>query len=257
MSNETSTRSRSFGPAQKHSTFLKEIRRKLESFRVSPEDNQSFLDRLSRENQWSRGFTERVYREYLRFLYLAVASEHSVTPSEQVDQVWHLHLCYSKSYWKDLCEDVLRRKLHHNPTTGGLKERARFHHQYQLTLESYRNAFEEAPPEDIWPSAETRFARAERFARVNLRHSYVVPKRRVHFAALGVASIFLLSGCQTIIDEALEGDPFSIGVIAVAVLMIGWIVWKLRGRGGDGSGCGGFFGCGSECDSGCGGCGGD
>jgi hypothetical protein len=34
-------------------------------------------------------------------------STHIVTPSEQVDQVWHLHLTYTRSYWDEFCPNVL------------------------------------------------------------------------------------------------------------------------------------------------------
>ena len=82
--------------------------RRLEGFRVDDDSaSLSFLDRVARENQWSRSFTDRVFVEYRRFVFLAMTVEHQVTPSEQVDQVWHLHLTYTRSYWNDLCGEVL------------------------------------------------------------------------------------------------------------------------------------------------------
>ena len=58
-----------------------------------------FSARLARDNGWSAGFAARVVTEYRRFVFLAVAVGHPVSPSDQVDQVWHLHLLYTESYW--------------------------------------------------------------------------------------------------------------------------------------------------------------
>ena len=72
-----------------------------------------FEARLARENGWSRAYTQRVIVEYKRFLYLAMTAGHVVTPSEEVDQTWHMHLTYTRSYWERLCRDLLGRSLHH------------------------------------------------------------------------------------------------------------------------------------------------
>ena len=71
---------------------------KLEGFQL--DDNNAVLDfsaRLSKENGWSREFTTRAIQEYKRFLLLAMHAGHPVTPGEAVDQVWHLHLVYTRS----------------------------------------------------------------------------------------------------------------------------------------------------------------
>ncbi len=49
-----------------------------------------FAARLARENAWSREYAQRVVDEYKKFTFLALAAGHPVTPSEQVDQAWHL-----------------------------------------------------------------------------------------------------------------------------------------------------------------------
>lgn len=60
-----------------------------------------FSKKLSRSNNWTIEYTHRVIEEYKKFVFLAVVVGHTVTPSEQVDQAWHLHLTYTKSYWED------------------------------------------------------------------------------------------------------------------------------------------------------------
>ncbi|MFL2939116.1 MAG: glycine-rich domain-containing protein, partial [Opitutales bacterium] len=58
-----------------------------------------FQNRLAYENNWSPKFTLEAIEEYKRFMYLLCRCEHTVTPSRDVDQVWHLHLLYTKDYW--------------------------------------------------------------------------------------------------------------------------------------------------------------
>ena len=57
-----------------------------------------FSARLARDNGWSSDFAHRVIEEYRRFLYLSAVAGHTVSPSDEVDQVWHLHLTYTSSY---------------------------------------------------------------------------------------------------------------------------------------------------------------
>jgi hypothetical protein len=73
--------------------------------------NFAFSQRLAKENGWDIEYTNRVIQEYRKFVFLAVVAGHMVTPSEQVDQVWHLHLTYTHSYWDEFCPNVLGQPL--------------------------------------------------------------------------------------------------------------------------------------------------
>jgi len=117
-----------------------------------------FTARLAAEQGWSHAQAARVVAEYKRFLLLAVEAGHPVTPSEAVDQAWHLHLVYTRSYWQRLCRETLGKELHHSPTAGGGAELEKFCDWYARTLESYARLFGEAPPGDIWPEPEARFS---------------------------------------------------------------------------------------------------
>ena len=135
-----------------------------------------FSARLARDNDWSEEYAGRVVAEYRRFAFLAVAAGHPVSPSDAVDQAWHLHLLYTRSYWDRFCRETLRRPLHHEPTRGGATERVKFHDWYGRTLESYRRLFDAEPPLDIWPSARQRFGDDIQFVRVNRRRNWIIPK---------------------------------------------------------------------------------
>lgn len=135
-----------------------------------------FTERLARDNAWSPAFTHRVVEEYRRFAFLALTAGHPVTPSDAVDQAWHLHLLYTESYWQRFCRETLGRPLHHHPTRGGPVERAKFRDWYHHTLESYRREFGEEPPADIWPDATCRFGEDIRFVRVNTHRNWILAK---------------------------------------------------------------------------------
>lgn len=133
-----------------------------------------FTDRLARENDWAVEYAIRAVFEYKKFIFLVSISSIPLTPSDQVDQVWHLHLLYTKSYWIDLCKDILGKDIHHGPTKGSA-EKQRFKDQYVKTLELYKSVFDENPPSDIWLDTEKRF-REINFTRVNRNKYWVIPK---------------------------------------------------------------------------------
>lgn len=206
-----------------------------------------FSQRLARENGWDRDYALRVIEEYKRFLYLSAAQVTPVTPSDQVDQAWHLHLTYSEHYWNLLCKYVLGGPLHHTPTRGGTSEDRRYRDCYARTLELYTESFGALPPEDIWPDVETRFANAGSFQRVDTSRYLMLPLPAVlrePSVLFPVALTAGLAGCGVSIDG--EGFGFK-DLILVAGLV--WLVrWLIKNySGGGGSGCAG---------SGCGGCGG-
>ncbi|NIJ37975.1 hypothetical protein FHR22_002678 [Sphingopyxis panaciterrae] len=169
---------------------------RLAGYRVGPDDAAfSFAARLARENGWSAAQAERVMDEYRRFLFLAAVTGHPVTPSDAVDQAWHLHLTYSRDYWDRLCASVLGKPLHHGPTAGGSDEQHRYFAQYADTLASYERWFGAVPPADIWPGAHRRLVVDPRAVRVGLADHWVVRKATLRRGALAavVIAIALIS----------------------------------------------------------------
>lgn len=49
------------------------------------------------------------------YRYIAVRTKQAVNPSDEVDQAWHLHLLYSRSYQEDFCADVLKTPFRQGP----------------------------------------------------------------------------------------------------------------------------------------------
>ena len=138
----------------------------------------TFSDRLARENGWSIHYTIRAIIEYKKFIFLLCISSHPLTPSDQVDQVWHLHLLYTRSYWEDMCRDLLGRQIHHGPTKGGNAESDKFTDWYNKTKELYTNAFNYSPPLDIWPADKIRFKEIN-FLRVNTERNWIFKKPNI------------------------------------------------------------------------------
>lgn len=135
----------------------------------------SFTDRLARENGWTIEYCIRVILEYKKFIFLLTIANHPLTPSDQVDQVWHLHLLYTQSYWEDFCENVIKRKIHHGPTRGGENEKTKYTNWYEKTKQLYLEVFRAETPKDIWPASEIRFSEIE-FERVNLKRNWIIKK---------------------------------------------------------------------------------
>lgn len=239
--------------------MLTPLWRRLESFAIgAPGAALSFAERLARENGWALSRAERTVAEYRRFLYLCIEAGHPVTPSDAVDQAWHLHLTYTESYWDDLCRDLLGRPLHHGPTRGGPAEDAKYRDWYERTLMSYEHHFGMPPPADLWPPPEVRFG-AARFRRVDTSHHWLVPKPgrgAFQAALLSLASLALL-GCTAVWQEISGFDIFVFLFFLVAVLIVVGAIVRYRGGGsgggkhGNGAGGGGCGG-GSSCGGGCG-----
>jgi uncharacterized protein (TIGR04222 family) len=206
----------------------------------------SFSQRLARDNGWTLAFARRVVLEYKKFVYLAATCGHPVTPSDEVDQAWHLHLVYTRSYWDELCGQVLGFALHHGPTKGGAAEGHKFQDWYAATRRSYEAAFGTAPPADIWPEAAVRFGEAPHFRRVNMRGKWLLPKPRLprwprprlaagHLAWLALAALLVLASCTT----RLTLNPFN--WYGTEFLRLFWVLcatllplacwWRHRGRG--------------------------
>jgi hypothetical protein len=241
----------------------------------------TFLDRLCRENNWPYDLGSRAIHEYKRFVYLAMVSPMPVTPSDEVDQVWHLHLLYTRSYWEQL-NRILPRPLHHGPTAGGQEEDEKFNDWYERTKALYQSEFGEEAPADLWPSAAARFNPRQRFRRLDVATHWVIPKPSLQlrrsaaaFAAMPLAVALMAA------SGGLEWVAIVLFLwVAIVILILAFSVRRRPrrqteggaasdGGGGcsSGSSCSSFFtSCGSgdsgggdsggDGGSGCGGCGG-
>lgn len=215
----------------------------------------SFSRRLARENGWSPVFAESVIHEYRKFIYLVALENRELTPSDQVDQAWHLHMTYTHSYWHELCGSVLGRELHHLPTRGGDEEQHRFRAQYETTLAVYEREFGHPPPVSIWPPVEERFQDVEHFVRINRASHWTLRKPGLllsrGFILLSVLLFLVACGEDSGDYDIWFWLKLALGVF-VLYKVLSWLGSNRRGggSGNGGGGCGGCAGCGG------GGCGG-
>ena len=203
--------------------------RRLEEFNIDDSESSfPFSAKLAHEQNWTKSFTARAIEEYKRFCYLAVTAGHPVSPSEVVDEVWHLHLTYSYNYWKVFCPEVLQMPFHHHPSKGGGAERSKFDEWSAKTEQSYRVAFSEEPPSVIWQS---EFQKRE----VDSNKSYQISKALVrNFAQVGALAtgVLVLVGCaESAVGNPLEmrGPEFLAFYFWLFVILFaaGWMTRKL------------------------------
>jgi hypothetical protein len=191
-----------------------ELRARIQAF--SPDEPGvafPFSARLAQENGWTREYALAVTREYLRFVYLAMTAGHPVTPSLAVDEAWHLHLTYTRSYWEEMCGRVLGRPLHHDPTRGGTAEEAKFASWYARTLATYHAAFGEEPPAEIWPRPQAEAAAPP-----------TAPAARS-----GGFAIFAVALLAAVLTGAFVGpDAGGVFIVTIAVVVATFTVYVVR-----------------------------
>lgn len=212
---------------------------------ADPAQGLDFPRRLAREQGWTPAEAEAAIGEYRRFCFLACAAGHPVTPSDEVDQVWHLHLTCTEDYWLRFCPEVLRQSLHHGPTRGGAAEDRRYRAQYAATLAAYERTFG-PPPERWWPGTRERFARPGRWVRVDRERYWLLPKptpRRVLGVGLAAAAALLgvgLAGSAQAQANPLDWTAGPFLTLYLALMVVGVVanlLWRRQLRGpADGSG---------------------
>ena len=64
---------------------------------------------------WEQGRTEKAVQEYREFLFDAAINDDDVSPTKDVDDVWHLHILDTRRYYAD-CKRLFGRMIHHIPS---------------------------------------------------------------------------------------------------------------------------------------------
>ena len=230
---------------------------KIHDFQLDePETKFPFSKRLARDNDWLYEFALEAILEYKKFIYLCCITDDPITPSDAVDQVWHLHLTYTKSYWKDLCGETINREIHHNPTKGGDKERGKFSNFYNRTFDIYKNEFGTNPPNHIWWNNKKRFKEID-FRRINMSQNWVIPKPikdyRVSVGIIASVLFIFLLFVQARDTSGIVVVCFFVIVGILALVKIGseytdsdWFDSDNDFDSGCDSGCSGCGGCGDD-----------
>jgi uncharacterized protein (TIGR04222 family) len=176
---------------------------RLESYVFDkPEHSFPFSAKLRRETGWSASFASQAIEEYRRFTFLFATSGHPVSPSDSVDQVWHMHLMYTEEYWKVFCAEALQKPLHHSPSIGGASESAKFEDWYEKTLDSYRKAFGEEPPVEYWPVTNNH----PRRVKIDTKRYWIISKDKFR---LRLSQVGLAAGGLAVVGCSHAYNPFE------------------------------------------------
>jgi len=220
---------------------MQELLNRIESFDIDGGPCAStFAMRLAKEQGWSAEFAERVITEYKRFLFLGV-TQGPVTPSEAIDEAWHLHMIYTESYWTRLCGEVLGKPFHHHPSKGGAAEDTKHRKQFSETRRKYVEAFGAEPPADIWGPLPAKAT----IPTVDTNTHWIVERKAANrwFLTAGglVTTGVVAAGCME------EGVSTGVGVVVclspiVIIAIVGTMIGRAmqnRNRMGGGGGYGG------------------
>lgn len=174
-----------------------------------PRNMTSFEDCLRREGDWTDTAANQITMEYRKFLYLKAVQGGVLTPSEVVDQAWHLHRCFPEAY-RRFCAEVAGQDIPHQ---RGIPK-AQADSSYARLLAAYVREFDQTPSVEIWPSL-AMLRREEQSLRV-MQVSLLVATTSVPLAALSVhwfgsAHGWLLTGWFLIL-----GAGVLAGLIGVA-----------------------------------------
>jgi len=196
---------------------------KIQSFPI--DDGKAvvpFSSKLATAQKWSIEFTQKAIEEYRKFILLCCISEKGASPSQTVDEVWHLHLTYTQSYWKDFCRDTLGKDIHHHPSSGGDQENHKHQEWYKETLALYRSIFDIDPPSDIWPPPEPGVSIPEE-PRVTWNRSAVVS-----VVILLLLPILLIDGMYHTLSPFTLGGPHFLVFFPLygAALLFSYIIYR-------------------------------
>ncbi len=115
----------------------------------APTGTAPYSVKLAQAEGWDKAYTKQVIDEYKRFVYLTQISPDQVTPSEDIDRAWHMHLTFTRDYWEVFCAKVLGQPLHHEPCAGQ-EDMPRYRAQFAATMTLYDREFGCPTNPQIW-----------------------------------------------------------------------------------------------------------
>ncbi|MEO5322435.1 hypothetical protein PV773_03835 [Mesorhizobium sp. CC13] len=209
-----------------------------------------FSARLALENSWTAWRAKTVVDEYRRFIYLVCVSDELLSPSPEIDKAWHLHLTYTKDYWKRFCGETLGREVHHYPSSGPTDSQGSLREAYARTLSLLASEFGKEPVTAIWPEASVsdRGLSTGTFALPPTSNLKDAIPFSVAMVLIGIGISLLWS--NGLIDKVAIVALSVVGIIVAGILFLP----NRRRRKDQGEGCGG--GCGGSNGGDGGGCGG-
>lgn len=99
-------------------------------------DLTQVIQRVMKEKRWSKRMAETAALFYKNFLYLCKKYQnHHLVPTQQIDEIWHAHILYTKDY-HTLSHTIFGQYLHHHPLHKGQDIGASDHHDPMNLLQT-------------------------------------------------------------------------------------------------------------------------
>jgi hypothetical protein len=111
-------------------------------------DLSDIISKLVHQYNWQHKHAVIVVHMYKNFLFLNAkyGEKYKLTPSEEIDEIWHLHILETKKYRKD-CYAIFGKYFDHNPMSfkGDIKANyTEMAQSFNKMLELYRKEFNNA-----------------------------------------------------------------------------------------------------------------
>lgn len=111
-------------------------------------------ERLIHKDILAADIVDEAIEEYKHYMTLILLGYKPLDMfSQQVDDVWHNHILFTKDY-ANFCQQVFGYFLHHNPKTPKEKKEGMQNHAKQFFIQAYTTVFHITPPL-IWGNKST------------------------------------------------------------------------------------------------------
>lgn len=94
---------------------------------------------------WDKQRADLAVDWYKRFLAVRAEGYVGLVPTLDIDEIWHLHILYTKDYRQD-CDRIFGRYLDHQPSDGSSETKKKLRAGFQKTTHLFKVYFNEVPP---------------------------------------------------------------------------------------------------------------
>lgn len=84
--------------------------------RMMDYDHPALKERMVVKIGWTPEFTDELFDEMKKFLYLCATNDGAMAPPEGIDEIWHNFILFTGDY-ADYCKSKVGFFLHHQPLT--------------------------------------------------------------------------------------------------------------------------------------------
>lgn len=86
-------------------------------------DHPALKERMIVKYGWSPDLTDEIFEEMKKFMYLCATNDGAMAPPEDIDEIWHNFILFTRDY-ADYCKRHVGIFLHHQPLTIDQRSRS-------------------------------------------------------------------------------------------------------------------------------------